>query len=67
MNPKFSIKNYYSLPTPVKWRKIGDSVLIAGTTIMASTLAMESKWLMAAGLVLVVGGKILTNFFGEQK
>lgn len=54
--------NYYK-PTPVKWRIIGDSILIIGTTVttVAGLLSL-SPYVVAAGAIITAVGKILTNF-----
>jgi hypothetical protein len=64
------MKNYYK-PTPRKWRKIGDAILL--TTATLSTLMMTSPfsdhtisitvWLLSVGGVV---GKVLTNFFKDE-
>jgi membrane protein YqaA with SNARE-associated domain len=58
-----SVENYYS-PTPVKWRVIGDSILIVGTTLttVAGLLSL-SPYVVASAAVITMIGKILTNFF----
>lgn len=54
--------NYYK-PTPVKWRIIGDSILIIGSTVttVAGLLSL-SPYVVAAGAIITALGKILTNF-----
>lgn len=64
------MSNYYS-PTPKKWRKIGDAILL-GTATM-STLMMGAPfddrtisvtiWVLS---VVGVVGKLITNFFKED-
>jgi len=53
--------NYYS-PTPVIWRKIGDSLLLLGTTLTSiSAFTMPPIiTVIAAGLTFI--GKTITNF-----
>lgn len=55
-------ENYYK-PTPVKWRIIGDSILIIGSTVttVAGLLSL-SPYVVAAGAIITALGKILTNF-----
>ena len=61
------IKSNYYKPTPAKWRKLGDALLGASTTITAYAIADEwSKYITLAALVLGVTGKFLTNFFSED-
>jgi hypothetical protein len=57
-----TVENYYK-PTPFKWRVIGDSILIIGTTVTAvAGLLSLSPYVVAAGAILTAVGKILTNF-----
>lgn len=66
-NPKEDIKKlhdvYYS-HTPVFWAKVGDSVLLFGTTMTATFAGMEvdKGWIIAMSLVTAFG-KMITNFF----
>lgn len=55
----------YKAPTPVKWRKIGDSILV-GTSGM-SAIMMGAPLPEFVLNVVGVGGKVLTNFFHEEK
>jgi hypothetical protein len=64
------MKNYYK-PTPAKWRKIGDAILL--TTATLSTLMMTAPFSdhtisITVWLLSVVGvvGKVLTNFFKDE-
>lgn len=70
-------KNYYK-PTPAKFRKLGDVLLVVGTSITMGTLMefdklervftpKEIKVAMIVALAFGVIGKILTNFFTESK
>jgi hypothetical protein len=70
-------KNYYK-PTPAKFRKLGDVLLVVGTSITMGTLmefdkfekvftSMEIKVAMITALAFGVIGKFLTNFFAETK
>ena len=56
----------YTKPTPVKWRKLGDSLLGVSTTITGFAIANDTKWLAMSALVLGVAGKFLSNFFTED-
>lgn len=60
------MKNYY-LPTPKKWRKIGDTLLAVSTTITTYAIVEEIKWIAITALVLGVIGKFLSNFFTEKQ
>jgi hypothetical protein len=64
---KLDTKSYYR-PTPTKWRKLGDSILILGTTLTATFAGMEvdKGWIIAAAIVTAVG-KMVTNFFSEDE
>lgn len=65
------MENYYK-PTPKKWRKIGDAILLGTASI--STLMMGAPfddktisvtvWLLS---VVGVAGKVITNFFKEDE
>lgn len=61
LNPK----DYYS-PTPVKLRKLGDSILILGTTLTATFAGMEvdKGWIIGAAFMTALG-KMITNLFTE--
>ena len=56
----------YASPTPKKWRKLGDALLAASTTITGFAIYEEAKWVAITALVLGTVGKFLTNFFSED-
>jgi hypothetical protein len=71
------LKNY-AKPTPVKFRKLGDTLLVIGTSITMGALiefhkleqiftSKEIKTVMTIALALGVAGKFLTNFFIDEK
>jgi hypothetical protein len=71
------LKNYYK-PTPAKFRKLGDTLLVVGTSITMGALmefdkleqvftSKEIKVVMTIALSFGVIGKFLTNFFVETK
>jgi hypothetical protein len=60
------MKKYYS-PTPAKWRKIGDSLLLASTTITTFAIYEKAEWLAYAALFTGVIGKFLSNLFSEEQ
>jgi hypothetical protein len=61
------LKERYSLPTPKKMRKLGDSLLAVSTTIATYAIADDwSKWAQISALLLGVLGKFLSNFFTED-
>jgi hypothetical protein len=59
---KVSVDGYYK-PTPNKWRRIGDNLLLLSTTL--SALNINSPHVAIAIQVTGVVGKFLTNFFYE--
>lgn len=69
---KFKLKHsYYKASTPELFRKIGDSILIAGpilqTAIMELPITENAKiWINFGITILTVIGKIVTNFFVES-
>lgn len=73
---QFRFKNYYK-PTPVFWRKIGDSMLAATTVIAVGGLwdfnnltqyltHNEIRFLIGSSIVLGIVGKTLSNFFTKE-
>jgi|688.fasta_scaffold12328_20 hypothetical protein len=71
------IKNYYA-PTPVFWRKIGDTILLAGTTLSSYVMMQYEQFqtlypqadlqtIVTASFVLTVIGKCITNFFSVSE
>lgn len=76
MKTIIKFKNYY-LPTPKKWRKIGDSILAVGVFVTSGGLLAfdtlsqiftpkELKVIIGIAFALGVLGKFLTNFFKED-
>ncbi len=70
------LKHYYQT-TPVKWRKIGDSILAVGVFVTSGGLlafdslekiftAHELKVIIGCAFACGVIGKFLTNFFKED-
>lgn len=58
---------HYSLPTPVVWRKIGDSLLLVSTSVTGYTIfAGGEKWVAIFSLVTGILGKFITNFFKDE-
>ena len=71
-NPKKkTMYEKYAAPTPIKWRKVGDSVLV-GTSGMSAVIMGApfpehiTIWVVFGLNVIGVGGKIVTNFFSED-
>lgn len=64
------IKHFYQ-PTPAKWRKIGDTILVGCTSlsgmIMGLPLTDNAKlWVIFTLNGVGVAGKMLTNFFKDD-
>jgi hypothetical protein len=68
----------YYLPTPAKWRRIGDALLAAAGLVGGGGLlafdqlkeifdAHELKLIIGGVLILGIAGKFITNFFGPEK
>lgn len=60
------MNNFYK-HTPVFWRKVGDSILIFGTTMTATLAGMEADklWIISMSLITALG-KMVTNFFKDE-
>ena len=57
-------KKYWA-PTPVIFRKIGDSLLAVGVTAQTySVISDNQKWMLYVAIGCMVG-KFLTNFFAD--
>lgn len=56
------LKDRYFKPTPKKWRKIGDTLLIVGTMTTALTVFTVNPIIPAISVIITGIGKILTNF-----
>ena len=61
----FSHKNI-KLPTPKKWRKIGNSLLAVSVSISGFAFIADYKYIAIGGLLLGAIGKFLTTFFKED-
>jgi len=63
---KAKIGNYWR-PTPIFWRKLGDSLLAVGGMAGVVTIAGGGeKWLAIGFVACSIIGKFLTNFFKEE-
>lgn len=65
-----TITEKYMAPTPIKWRKIGDSVLVGTSGLSAIMMGAPipdgyTIWIIFTLNVLGVGAKVITNFFSE--
>lgn len=63
--------SYYK-PTPVKWRKIGDAILLGTASLsammMGAPLSENAKtWSIFILNIVGVAGKVITNFFKEDE
>lgn len=61
----------YAAPTPVKWRKIGDAILLATTSLSGMVMGLplsEHAQLWAIFILNAIGvaGKVITNFFKDD-
>lgn len=59
-------KENYHKPTPKKWRKIGDTLMLLSNSIagVAALMALN-PWIVVGGITLGTIGKIITNFTTE--
>ncbi|HQQ81954.1 MAG TPA: hypothetical protein PK059_02135 [Cyclobacteriaceae bacterium] len=66
IDPKDIHDKYFST-TPVFWRKVGDTILIFGTTMTATFAGMEigKEWIITMSLITAFG-KMVTNFFKDE-
>lgn len=58
-------KDFYHLPTPAKWRKLGDALLVAGGSVSVLGTAYGIGWLAIGGQLFGIAAKFLTNLFSE--
>ncbi len=67
IDPKQIHRTYYS-KTPVWARKIGDAILVFGTTMTATFAGMEigKEWIIASALITAFG-KMITNVFKDEE
>jgi len=65
MNTKFDWSGYYA-PTPKLFRKIGDTLLVASSTLSGASIYADNKTAAFVFLILGVFGKMITNFFTEN-
>lgn len=62
---KFDWKSYWQ-PTPTLYRKIGDAILVFGSTLTATFAGAEAPpGLIIASVIFTATGKMVTNFFTE--
>jgi hypothetical protein len=70
-NDKTMMSNYYK-PTPKKWRKIGDAILLGCSSlsllVMGSPMTDNGKaWAVFIINSIGVAGKVITNMFKEDE
>lgn len=56
----------YDKPTPIKWRRIGDAVLVIGSAVSGISAYLDNKYVAIAGIGLTALGKLLTNLKYEK-
>jgi hypothetical protein len=56
----------YKAPTSAKWRKVGDSFLLIGSTVTSYAIFEGNKTFALISLACTVVGKVITNFTNEQ-
>lgn len=56
----------YKAPTPERWRKIGDSLLIVGGSLTAYMIDRDDHRLAVLALTCTILGKIITNLATED-
>ena len=63
---KFNWKGYYE-PTPKLFRKVGDSLMIAGSMISGAAIYNDNDIVAMICLYVGVFGKFMTNFFTDER
>lgn len=61
-----NLHDKYAGTTPILFRKIGDSLLLIGSTITTYAILEGDKTFAIISLVCTVIGKIITNFTSEK-
>lgn len=57
---------YFSARTSRLARKVGDAVLLAGTTLSAVSLETMPHWVTYLSIGLTFFGKVISNFFTDE-
>jgi hypothetical protein len=65
-----NLSENYTAPTPVKWRKIGDTILLVSSSLSTMVMGLpisEHAQLWTVFVVNIIGviGKVLTNLTKE--
>ncbi len=66
LNKARRLRENYDKPTPIKWRRIGDRILLIGSAISGISAYVDNKYIAIAGIGLTALGKLLTNFAHEK-
>ena len=61
-----NLQKRYASPTPKFFRKLGDSLLLVGSTITGYAVFEGSKTFAIISLIATVLGKVITNFASEE-
>ena len=56
----------YFKPSPIFWRKIGDSLLGISAFVVTFGIQTDANWIAYTALAIGVIGKFLTNFFTDD-
>lgn len=67
MNRINKLKHNYDLPTPKKWRRIGDLLLVICLFATPYPVVHDNHTLQIVFLFVGIVGKILTNFFSKEE
>lgn len=60
------IEGYYRLTTAQKARKIGDLILLAGSTMTMISVSEMPHWVTYLSVGLTFAGKAITGFFTDN-
>lgn len=61
-----SFNKYYSKPTSIKFRKIGDALMGVSGTIAGFSMYSDHKGWALVALITAVVGKFITNLFKDE-
>lgn len=59
------LKRYFA-PTPKKWRKVGDSLLLISTSLSTYSIATDNKTIAIIIMIAGVLGKLISNLATEE-
>ena len=64
---KFGLKHYWK-PTPLKMRKLGDSIAVAcGSISGLAYIGQAPTWVVTSSIIAAFVGKFITNYFTEDE